>query len=755
MRLTAWLRTHRLPFVHKFVVIGVLLLTPFAYTTHVMIKNLDQQIVFNQKESYGVKYITSSIRLLENVQDCRNYQAAILAGDGSYAKKVQLVKQEIADLIPLIDAVDTEFKEDFKTEAGKYACTERWNDIKQAWAKIKDREFRTQEDSYSAYSNLCSLMTDWILNFVANFSNLILDPDLDSYWLMDAFVGKLPTISEDIGKACALSVYYSSRTAATGRLQPLTPEERLELSGLYTDANKTLDALLTVNMKTAYDFNNARRKGLQSRLDSRVQASVHSSRELLRFIKDRILLPESPKYMAADVIHVAQESLDSVYALYAAIAPELDNLIAARVGAYRHDKSLGTLAAEGATVLHVYIFIALYLALRRSIDMLGKITRRMIAGTSETFTLGTYDEMGRIATLYNDINSELVQTRALKAEIETDKLLQMELNRKLTWEIAYREHAEQDRAMMETQLRQAQKLESIGQLAAGVAHEINTPTQYIGDNLRFLQEGFDGLLKAGHAHGEYLDMALRSLIPPEPLQAAKAELASLDIDYLQTEVPTAIGQALDGVKRISEIVDAMKDFSHPGQKEKTNIDVNRAVQSTVTVSRNEWKYVADVECVLASGLPPLHCLAGEFNQVILNLIVNAAHAIADTAHNGENPKGKITIRTLRDGEWIEIQVSDTGTGIPENIRDRIFDPFFTTKEIGRGTGQGLAIAQSVIVNKHGGTLTFETETGRGTTFRIRIPVEPDIQNARRKSGAKGMLMAALDSRTAHTAQEAL
>ena len=149
--------------------------------------------------------------------------------------------------------------------------------------------------------------------------------------------------------------------------------------------------------------------------------------------------------------------------------------------------------------------------------------------------------------------------------------------------------------------------------------------------------------------------------------------------------------------------------------------MNHAIDATITVSRNEWKYVAEMATDLAPGLPKVRCLPSEFNQVILNLIVNAAHAIGDVVRTAEGTKGVIKIGTRLDGSWVEIKVSDTGTGIPESIRHRIFDPFFTTKEVGKGTGQGLAIARSVIVDQHGGTLTFESEMGRGTTFVIRLP----------------------------------
>jgi signal transduction histidine kinase len=195
----------------------------------------------------------------------------------------------------------------------------------------------------------------------------------------------------------------------------------------------------------------------------------------------------------------------------------------------------------------------------------------------------------------------------------------------------------------------------------------------------------------------------------------------LDVEYLLQEIPVALDQSLEGIERVSKIVRAMKDFSHPHSAEKSSIDINHAIESTLTVARNEWKYVAIVETDFERDLPAVPCLPGEFNQVILNLVVNAAHTINDVV-KGTEAKGTIRVSTRRTGDAAEIRISDSGTGIPLQAQPRIFEPFFTTKEVGKGTGQGLAIARSVIVDKHGGTINFVTEQGKGTTFIIRLPL---------------------------------
>src|SRR6185295_7978872 len=267
----------------------------------------------------------------------------------------------------------------------------------------------------------------------------------------------------------------------------------------------------------------------------------------------------------------------------------------------------------------------------------------------------------------------------------------------------------EERDRLEDNLRQAQKLEAIGQLAAGIAHEINTPTQYVGDNLRFLKESF----------GE-LDILLAQLVNVGGEPASKL-LGDADFDYLKEEIPRALNQSLEGVDRVAKIVRAMKEFSHPA-REKTATDLNRAIQSTITVASNEWKYVAEVEMDLDNNLPSVHCSPAEFNQVVLNMIVNAAHAISDVVGDGGKGKGKIRVKTRPEGEWALIEISDTGAGMPAHVQQRIFEPFFTTKEVGKGTGQGLAIAHNVIVDKHGGTIKVASAPGKGTTFTIRLPI---------------------------------
>ena len=270
------------------------------------------------------------------------------------------------------------------------------------------------------------------------------------------------------------------------------------------------------------------------------------------------------------------------------------------------------------------------------------------------------------------------------------------------------------------ELAAAQKLESVGRLAAGVAHEINTPVQFVADNVGFVSASMAGIAAVIQAHRELKRVVKAGGEPAAAAQAADAAEVEADLDYLIENVPPAIAGAIEGLGRIATIVRSMKEFAHPDQSEKTSADLNHAIQSTLIIARNEYKYVAELETDFGE-LPSIQCYLGEINQVVLNLLVNAAHAVSDVVKDSGG-MGKITVRTRADGDEVEISISDSGTGIPAAAREKIFDPFFTTKEVGKGTGQGLAIARSVVVNKHGGTLRFETECGKGTTFFIRLPV---------------------------------
>jgi signal transduction histidine kinase len=283
------------------------------------------------------------------------------------------------------------------------------------------------------------------------------------------------------------------------------------------------------------------------------------------------------------------------------------------------------------------------------------------------------------------------------------------------------------------EMAQSQKLESVGRIAAGVAHEINTSVQFISDSVRFVRHSIKDLPRA---LADYRALAAGVLSGKDV--SAQARLASetdeaADVDYFLKNAPDALDRALEGIGRVGSIVRSMTEFAHPDSRTRTDVDINRAIRSTLNMARNEFKAVADIETDLGD-IPAVRCHAGDINQVFLNLLLNAAHAVADVFERTGH-RGRITMRTRAIGDYVEISVADTGDGIDESVRGRIFEPFVTTKEVGRGAGQGLALSRGIVVERLNGSLHFETETGKGTTFFIRLPVSDTAVPSTNKQAA--------------------
>lgn len=283
------------------------------------------------------------------------------------------------------------------------------------------------------------------------------------------------------------------------------------------------------------------------------------------------------------------------------------------------------------------------------------------------------------------------------------------------------------RKKLEARLGQAQKMESVGQLAAGIAHEINTPIQFVGDNINFLQGAFEDL----GMMIELYEKLVESLGENKDLEPIIAEINQqrelVDLPFLKEEFPGAIRQSLEGIERVSTIVRAMKEFSQPASESKTSVDLNRSIENVLSVAVNQYRDVAKVELSLDRKVQPILCLAGQMNQTLLNLLSNSIEAISESCPSGE---GLIRFSTRNEGDHVLIRIEDNGPGIPAEIRPRIFDPFFTTKEVGKGAGQGLAFVYDVIVAKHDGAIDVECPDEGGTIFEIRLSNgNPNVEKA--------------------------
>jgi signal transduction histidine kinase len=360
------------------------------------------------------------------------------------------------------------------------------------------------------------------------------------------------------------------------------------------------------------------------------------------------------------------------------------------------------------------------LGLASDFDQQGDVRKALAAAR---FELTARDKT--IQVLIARVEGQLARRQSAIAVLEQNISLEHEVQRR-TRELE-QSHESLSRTLVElkqaqSQLLEANKLESIGQLAAGVAHEINTPVQYVADNAGFLKEAFEKLMAAmADTMGVVRQFAATSS-DATPLRELDERLAAQRVTWICAEIPRAIEQSLEGLERVTTIVSAMKEFSHPSAAEKRLTDLHEAIKTTITVARHEWKYVAEVDTQFDANVPQIPCLRNELNQVILNLIVNAAHAIAERKGEGSGEKGLISVSTELIGKEVELRIRDNGSGIPKAVAGRIYDPFFTTKPVGKGTGQGLAIARSVVVDKHGGSIRFESELGAGTCFFVRLPI---------------------------------
>ena len=432
----------------------------------------------------------------------------------------------------------------------------------------------------------------------------------------------------------------------------------------------------------------------------------------------------------AAVMPVALPNLSA----HATLIIELSN---ARLAAYRGRIVIaaivaGALAIGFGALAAYWIARSLVRRLRRMVDTVRAVSQDPDALCP--IVDDASDEIGALADAFNLMVDRLQADRAhLHKTVDELTATEEQLartNRDLEQRVIARTTALSDanrqlklemknRSAMEVELRQAQKLESVGRLASGIAHEINTPVQFVSDSFAFLDSASQDLLKGMARFHKVVDAVERGQLDiPGLIAYVRALGHDLELEYLAEQIPAALERSQQGLGRVSSIVRAMKEFAYPDRVEQAPADINRAITSTLTVSKNEYKYVAEVETELGD-LPMVNCHIGELNQVILNIVVNAAHAIEAK----QLPQlGKICVRTRQRADQVQIVIEDNGCGIPDSVIDKIFDPFFTTKEIGKGTGQGLAIARTVVVDKHNGKLEVDSQVGRGTTFTITLPI---------------------------------
>jgi PAS domain S-box-containing protein len=774
---------NRLSYARKFALISFLFILPLALNLYFLGSEIDQRVQLARKELLGNVYLRPLRALQIQVQ-----KELMAADTRARMEDLRAVNRELGSMLStleLFEAVET-----------------TWHRVETVQSPIEEEAERRQ-----LLANLRALRLH-----VGDTSNLILDPDLDTYYLMDATLLKLPEVERVLGDLLLDTARGDERWIAAART------ELIRTGGQLKTASAEIQHGYIVAAK-----NNADGRIIRS-LSRPVKRYVETTDdfvEVLDAVTDQ--MQRAPR---EELIRHAARVQAATRTLWSDSVDQLDELLRLRIAAFEAKEHIVYWVAAFTLALVAYLLLAFYLAVDNTVKGLDVATQRLLTGDFNTpINVEARDELGHLVRAFDGLARRLrdewaqaraetqraveAESRVRESEARNHLILESALDAvvtlnsagAITWwngqaermfgwaagdaygqpfadivvaprelagsggfaerlttagakaldqrlETTARRRDGQEfpielsitmaepgsdcafsvfirdlskRKKLEVELRQAQKLESVGRLAAGVAHEINTPVQFVSDNMHFLRGGIDDL---SQVLNKYRTLRLSVVDGGDPVEAASAAEQSehdADLDYLLENMPTAVERALEGLHRVATIVRSMKEFAHPDMKEMSSVDLNHAIQSTLVIARNEYKYVADIETDFAD-LPRVTCHAGDVNQAILNIIVNAAHAIGDVVAGTAN-RGRITVRTQRDEDCVEVRIADTGGGIPEAVRDRIFDPFFTTKEVGKGTGQGLAISRSVILEKHGGTLTFDTEMGVGTTFVIRLPIE--------------------------------
>ena len=771
-----------LSYAKKFALISFLFIIPLALNMYLLGSEIDERIQFAEKEILGTAYL----RPLHDLQIRMEEDRAV----------------DISEYVAKLADVDRRLGNALQTTKPYGALAEAWRTASGAGVD----HLQTEAVRQWLLKDIKTLRRD-----VGDSSNLILDPDLDTYYLMDATLLTLPEVETVLGdllrKPKPVMSDAQSMWAARAEL--------IRIGGQIKIASDVVQH--GIDVASTHNASGM----VATRLTKPLQEYVSAMNVFVETI-DTVTADDTFLARHDELKMSALATLQSAHALWAEAIDELDELLEIRIARFASQERLVYVVAVCTLALVAYLLFAFYLAVARTVKGLGAATERLLTGDLDTpIDTVAQDELGQLVGSFDDLARRLrvewtqaraEAKRALEAESRVregearnqvvlesalDAVVTINAAGELTWwngqaqkmyglthealgkpaadlllaeshRDAFRRFLETPvgpahnqrievtavrsgqefpielsitmaqsrngdctfsafirditrRKKMEVELRQAQKLESVGRLAAGVAHEINTPVQFVSDNMHFLKGGLSDLCEVMEKYQALRQSVVKDLPHTEAATAIERAEHDADLEYLIENMPTAVERSIEGLERVAAIVRSMKEFAHPDQKEMTTVDLNQAIASTLVIARNEYKYVADVDTDFG-GLPRVLCHAGEVNQAVLNIIVNAAHAIGDVVA-GTEKRGRITIRTRHDRKWAEVTIADTGGGIPDAVRDRVFDPFFTTKEVGKGTGQGLAIARNVILEKHGGTLTFETEPGVGTTFVIRLPID--------------------------------
>jgi len=672
---------NRLTYFKKFMLVLGLLAVPCGGLLYLLTSEHDKQIDFTSKEILGIQYNEHLRQFLNALQEHRKYSVSFFFGDTSAAIEMQRKQAEIEQAIARGDVATSIAGDEFSTH-------ESWKNIKMSWRSLKSRAFSNRLDkSEELHSALSKDILSLIVQ-VADNSNLTLDPDIDSYYLMNLTTAKVLQLAEVVNKSRSLLMSMTTMSL-------LTPQQRIDFT-VQLGVTRSLMNDISEGVRKVYSVNS----GIAPYIDPTFIELRSTTDEFVDAVTNEILSGEIP-VNRSNYAEVADKSVAASFKVYDAQSRVLAQLLQTRLDSYAQRRLQTLVFTPLVFFLVAYLLMGFYRSVRLSVYSLESVAKQLSSGSmTETVRLSSRDELGQLGQSFNQLAVSLIYRNK---QLEESKMLLEASNKQL------RE--------AQSALVQGEKMASLGQMVAGIAHEVNTPLGYVKNNIEMMIANQISINEALTKFRLLLDMLVNG--QEEGLEQTVEDLADiatrLERDNVLGDIEMMLTQALGGTERIQELIKNLRDFSRLDEADFAKIDINKAIDSTLVIGRSAIKNKAVVRKDYQQNLIA-ECYPAQFNQVVLNLLVNAAQAI-----EGE---GVITIKTYKepgDPDMAVIRISDTGKGIPKDHLAKIFEPFFTTKPVGEGTGLGLSIAYKII-EKHGGSLTVSSVVGQGTEFTIKIPV---------------------------------
>ncbi|NUN68505.1 MAG: HAMP domain-containing protein [Bacteroidetes bacterium] len=672
---------NRLNYLQKFAIVLVLLLIPSGSLLYIVTTQITQNVEYSQKELTGITYNVALRQFYEAVQTHRDYSVQFFLGDSTAEQLMTDAQQQIETAVLSVDSADTQYGD-------ALAVREQWKNIKIDWKNLKSRAFTHKiEKSEELHNKLVSDVLALVID-VADNSNLTLDTDIETYYLMNITNFKVLQMTE------ALSQSKNLLRAAL-RTPKLLPEQRTA----FTIQSGIVQPLMS-DIADAVNRINTYNQPISPVVEPSYVDLKSSTDQYIELLQSEIL-DDSLRIARGLDLSILERPIKAGLDVFDVQAPILRNLIEVRIKNLEQQVLIYIAGTILVLIFVSYLLGGFYSSVIDTVSTLENVAAQLNEGKiTEVVEVETRDELGRVGRSFNQVALSLLSRNK---ELEDNRIQIEATNRQL------RE--------TQTALVQGEKMASLGQMVAGLAHEINTPLGYVKNNIEMMIGNQQTINDAVEQYRKLLDMLVNGV--EEGLEQTVTDLANLSTELEKNTVledsKTMLSQALVGTERIQELIKNLREFSRLDEADLAKIDLNSALDATLVIANNVIKNRAVVKKDYQPNLMA-ECFPAQYNQVILNLLTNAAQAIEG--------QGTITIRTYKEPgnpDMAVVKISDTGKGIPRENLSKIFEPFFTTKKVGEGTGLGLSISYKII-EKHGGSIKVESEVGRGTDFFVRIPV---------------------------------